>query len=209
MSNKTLRDEERCFRAQAASSGGGDIPVRRVTIFALVSVTFWVLAGGFVYLTNQPENVLTTSWQLSAKTAVQTVMPEQWGFFTRSPREDELLPYRENSKQWSSASAYPHSQAQYFFGWNRVSRAQGIEIGMLFKDVADREWQPCPGDTPVTMCLEGRAADAEWVHVTNQSPEPTLCGRTAISRALPPPWAWANIGQAKQDVSVIYLDATC
>ncbi|MFE4949136.1 SdpA family antimicrobial peptide system protein [Leifsonia sp. NPDC056665] len=185
------------------------LPRRRVTIFALALAAFWVLVGGFVYLTNQPENVLTTSWQLAAKTSVQTVMPEQWGFFTRSPREDELLPYRQNAGQWSSASAYPHSQAQYFFGWNRVSRAQGIEIGMLFTEVAGREWRPCSADSSITTCLEASASDAEWTRVANRSPEPTLCGRTAISRALPPPWAWANIGQAKQDVSVIYLDVAC
>ena len=185
------------------------LPQRRVTIFAAMSVAFWVFVGGFVYLTNQPENVLTTSWQLAAKTSVQAVMPEQWGFFTRSPREDELLPYRQNSGQWSSASSYPHSQAKYIFGWNRVSRAQGIEIGMLFADVADREWHPCSAGSSVAACLEAGAPDAEWTRLANRSPEPTLCGRTAISRALPPPWAWANIGQAKQDVSVIYLDVAC
>lgn len=187
----------------------GAVPVRRVTIFASVFMVFWVLLGGSVYLTNQSENVLTTSWQQSVKAPVQTVMPEQWGFFTRSPREDELLSYRQNSGRWSSASMYPHSQARYLFGWNRVSRAQGIEIGMLFAEVTDREWHPCPASSTVTMCLEEGAAGAEWIDVPNRSPEPTLCGHAAISKALPPPWAWANIGQAKQDASVIYLDVEC
>jgi antimicrobial peptide system SdpA family protein len=189
--------------------GEGTFPIRRVTVFAVVLVTVWTLVGGFVFLTNQSENVLTTSWQKSVKTTVQTVLPEQWGFFTRSPREDEFLPYRYRSGQWAPASAYPHSQIQYFFGWNRISRAQGIEIGVLFSEVADHAWHQCLPDSLVTSCLGGLSAKAEWIRVSNPSPDPTLCGRTAISKALPPPWAWANIGQAKQDVSVIFLDVAC
>jgi len=209
MAKLTLPERELRSDPGAHAGEGGALPIRRVTIFALVLTALWTLVGGFVYLTNQPENVLTTSWQNSVKTNVQTILPEQWGFFTRSPREDELLPYQYRSGQWASASAYPHSKAQYAFGWNRISRAQGIEIGVLYKEVADRAWHECSPGSSVTNCLAGLAAEAEWIPVSNLSPDPTLCGRTAISKSLPPPWAWANIGQAKQDVSVIFVDVAC
>lgn len=191
------------------SAARGPRSLRRVTCFTVALGSMWVLIGGFAYLTNQPENVLTTSWQNSVKAAVQTVLPEQWGFFTRSPREDELLPYLYRSGQWESASAYPHSQATHFFGWNRVSRAQGIEIGVLFAEVADRDWNECRPNSAVENCLDAFTAEGEWVRVANPSPDPTLCGHVGISKALPPPWAWANIGQAKQDVAVLLVDVEC
>ncbi|MFJ8894935.1 SdpA family antimicrobial peptide system protein [Leifsonia sp. NPDC102414] len=209
MAKLSLPDKELGSDSGEHLGEGSVLPNRRVTIFALVLAALWTLVGGFVYLTNQPENVLTTSWQNSVKTTVQTVLPEQWGFFTRSPREDELLPYQYRSGRWASASAYPHSQAQYAFGWNRISRAQGIEIGVLYKELADQSWQQCSPGYLVTDCLVGLTAKAEWIRVSNPSPDPTLCGRVAISKALPPPWAWANIGQAKQDVSVIFVDVAC
>lgn len=208
MASYTSSDRERDPRPDT-STDEGHVPIRRVTYFALVLTALWALAGGFVYLTNQPENVLTTEWQKSVKAGVQTVLPEQWGFFTRSPREDELLPYQYSSNEWASASAYPHSRARYLFGWNRASRAQGIEIGVLYREVADETWHHCPSGSSVTDCLEELSGTAPWVQVSNPSPDPTLCGRTAISKALPPPWAWANIGQAKQDVSVTFTDVAC
>lgn len=185
-------------------------PARRLTIFGFLLVSAWIVGGGFVFLTNQPETVLTNDWQKSVKTTVQTVLPEQWGFFTRSPREDELLPYGQDAEGgWSSLSQYPHSQAQHWFGWDRASRAQGIEIGVLFNEVADKPWHKCGARSPLDGCLKDADSGHGWVTVTNPTPEPTVCGRAAISKALPPPWAFAHIGQAKQEFSVVLLEVQC
>lgn len=196
-------------RLRSSDESGEITNITRLACFAIALVVLWTVAGGFAFLTNQPENVLTTSWQKAVKTSVQTVVPEQWGFFTRSPREDELLPYRWDGAKWTSVSAYPHSQAKYLFGWNRSSRAQGIEIGLLFKEASGQEWRDCDPDKTAVNCLKGLTASAGWLPVTNPSPDPTICGRSALSRALPPPWAWANIGQPKQHVSVVLMDVAC
>lgn len=180
-----------------------------LALFAVALGVAWMALGAFAFLTNQSENVLTTAWQKSVKTSVQTVLPEQWGFFTRSPREDELLPYTYDGVQWVSASVYPHSRATHLFGWDRRSRAQGIEIGMIYGEIPDSDWKACDTGQAAVPCLKAQDPSDPWIPVTNLSPEPTLCGRIAISRALPPPWAWANIGQPTQEFSVILVEATC
>ncbi|WP_255455711.1 SdpA family antimicrobial peptide system protein [Cryobacterium lactosi] len=143
---------------------------------------------------------------------VQTILPEQWGFFTKSPREDMILPYTHSQEAgWASAAMYPHAQAQYAFGWNRVSRAQGVEVGLVYKEVVDGIWTDCTDYGDAIDCLDALSDDskAEVPTVANLSPDPTLCGLSAFSKAPPAPWAYANIGQAKQRISITLVEITC
>ncbi|MEA9984600.1 SdpA family antimicrobial peptide system protein [Subtercola sp. RTI3] len=170
--------------------------------------------SAFVFDTNQPDNVLTSTWQTSIKPVVQTILPEQWGFFTKSPRDDVILPYSySNGLQWSAAGLYPHSRAEFAFGLNRVSRAQGVEVGIIYKAVLDENgtWTDCDEGTSALDCLTTLAAKPgpAWVTVANPSPDPTICGKAALSKAEPIPWAYANIGQADQSISVVLVEVTC
>lgn len=182
-------------------------------LFVILLTGFWVLIGAFVYLTNQDENALTTSWQKALRPAVQTIAPEQWAFFTKSPREESLVPYAYEEKTgWALDALFPHSQPQYVFGLNRVSRAQGLELGILYAEIVDREWTTCDDGSESTLDCLGQVTEgsgASWVKISNPSPAPTICGRGAVARETPVPWAYARIGQTQTEPLVMLIDVSC
>lgn len=180
-------------------------------LFAIAISAIWVAIAAFAFHTNQPDNALTTDWQDDAKSTVQTLLPEQWGFFTRSPREDVLVPYRfAEDGGWSSAALYPHSQAQHAFGWNRVSRAQAVEVGLVYTSIPEAKWIECDMGEELADCLDSAdTATSSWHSSENASPAPTLCGLGAITRSRTAPWAYANIGQQQTSYSIALVNVSC
>ncbi|WP_157887512.1 SdpA family antimicrobial peptide system protein [Frondihabitans sp. PAMC 28766] len=165
-----------------------------------------------VYQVNQPENALTSPWQIAARPVVQTFLPEQWAFFTKSPREEVLTSFSETASHgWQSSSLFPHSRADHAFGWNRVSRAQGVEIGLISAGLKKTDWRKCPASDGSLECV-GRfasSADASREKVENASLRPTLCGPTAIAKIKPDPWAWRVQGLRGEEKSVAFLEVQC
>lgn len=203
------KSEDSAFRSKPRQIGADQA---RLGLFAAAITVVWVAIGAFVYNTNQEENALTVPWQAAIKPSVQAVLPEQWGFFTKSPRDEtiEALLFNADS-QWVDPAIFPHSQAQYTFGWNRISRAHGIEIGAVYSAVTSDAWINCAGGTPLLDCLEKitAAEGAIWEEVVNSALVPQLCGRAAIALIEAAPWAWAQIGQAQGKASVILMDVQC
>jgi antimicrobial peptide system SdpA family protein len=132
--------------------------------------------------------------------------PQGWGFFTRSPREPQVLPFaRDPAETWRFAGLPPHVQVAWAFGLNRRSRAQGVEIGLLLGTLPQKVWKSC--DAEPVVCVT-HAVDA--VKITNESPSPTLCGRVALVRQEPLPWAWAADGADEVMPSeIVLLDVSC
>lgn len=204
--------EEDTSRTEANS--GGQLPVSRsVGLFFLLLVGLWAMFASFVFLTNQEENVLTSPWQRSMRPAIQTIAPEQWGFFTKSPRDESLVPYSyEVTTGWEADALFPHSQPQYLFGLNRVSRAQGLELGLLYAAIADNDWVTCDEYSSRSIdCLAKLTSqrDDSWSEIRNSSPAPTVCGRGALAREFSTPWAYARVGQAGTEPLVILIDVSC
>jgi len=191
-------------------SGAAGAP-RSLGIFALAIAVTWAALGAFAFHTNQPENVLTAEWQVDVKATVQAVLPEQWGFFTRSPREDVLVPYRFHEQGgWTSAALYPHSQVQHIFGWNRISRAQGVEVGLIYTVIPETNWIACETGAGPVDCLESTGDSSNvWQPVENTSPSPTLCGQGSLARSRIAPWAYSNIGQSQTTYSIALVDVLC
>ncbi|WP_343923222.1 SdpA family antimicrobial peptide system protein [Rhodoglobus aureus] len=166
-----------------------------------------------MFLTNQEENVLTSSWQRSVRPIAQTIAPEQWGFFTKSPRDENLVPCAYDATTgWKKDALFPHSQPQYLFGLNRVSRAQGLELGILYTAIVDKNWITCGELSSASLdCLAKLTTDGNesWIRIRNPSPAPTICGQGALAREVPAPWAYARIGQTGTEPLVILIDVSC
>ncbi len=124
---------------------------------------------------------------LSETVETQFWVPEGWAFFTRNPREPRMLIYVEEGDGWQSALMGPHARASNLFGFNRASRAQGVEMGMLFTEVRQGPWQPCTG--PIPECLDSLSPADTLVNI---SPRPTLCGVVGLAQQEPVPWAWSR-----------------
>src|SRR4051812_32531054 len=96
-----------------------------------------------------PPNAITLPFE--SQTQVLRWAPQGWGFFTRNPREPQIVPFLRNG-HWRSANLGPHAQFKYALGLNRRSRAQGVEMGLLLGKLGIAEWTPCEAE--LATCLE-------------------------------------------------------
>jgi antimicrobial peptide system SdpA family protein len=166
----------------------------------------WVVIGIYAVHSRFPTNTLELPLESSLSPVLVAVIPEGWAFFTRSPREDRVMPFvRDLSGRWVYSHAGPHSEPRNAFGLNRASRAQGVELGLLMAQIPATHWGEC-SEQPVA-CLE-HASTA--IPLRNESPSPTLCGAVGIARQEPLPWAWID---ARDEVTMptrtARLDVTC
>lgn len=115
--------------------------------------------------------------------------PQGWGFFTRDPREEDIIVHvRDAAGTWQPAGLGPNSRPRYLLGLDRAARAQGVELGLLMAELPTKAWQPCAREDAGT-CLEALPVAAT---VTNPTPRPSLCGAVGVVLRPPVPWAWAR-----------------
>ncbi|MEU1672996.1 SdpA family antimicrobial peptide system protein [Streptomyces roseifaciens] len=172
----------------------------------LAVVAFWSVAVLYVAQTHVPKNVISLPGQKQTRSTVANVAPQGWAFFTKSPRDVEVMPYRQSTNgTWTSLALTPHSSPRNAFGLDRASRSQGIEISLLLNLAEKKDWKECDGD--LADCLtDARPARK----VDNPSPEPTVCNRVALVQEKPVPWAWRDlVDERATPERFLTLDITC
>jgi antimicrobial peptide system SdpA family protein len=131
--------------------------------------------------------------------------PEGWAFFTRDPREARMFVFARDGGGWRSALLAPHGQPHNLMGWNRKSRAQGVEAALLVDGTSREAWRPCEGR--LDACLD---ALGPGMATRNRSPRPTLCGTVAVVYRPPVPWAWLPQRDRVQMPSrILPLEVSC
>ncbi len=175
---------------------------RSVAALAVV----WGVVALYVAQVHVPRNVLTLPGQSQVKYTVANFAPQGWAFFTKSPRDPDVLPYGQNPNgTWTSLNLAPHANPHNAFGLDRRSRSQGIEIALLLDRATDKDWKDCEDD------LNGCLADARPVRkVANPSPEATLCGTVALVQEKPVPYGWRDLTDDRlMPERFIVLDVSC
>ncbi|MFH9075588.1 SdpA family antimicrobial peptide system protein [Streptomyces alboflavus] len=153
--------------------------------------TAWGVVILYVAQAALPENVLTLPWQEPTTRPVASTAPQGWAFFTKSPRDAELTPYRLDGGKWGSVRLTPHSKPSNAFGLDRASRSQGIEAALLVSVAGKKvRWRNCTKERTAEDCL---ASTPNSGKVTNPSPAPSLCGTAALVQMKPTPWAWRDL----------------
>ncbi|MFJ8931964.1 SdpA family antimicrobial peptide system protein [Streptomyces sp. NPDC102364] len=175
---------------------------RRWVVLAAVA---WLVPVLYVAQIHLPGNVLTFPGQTAMAPAVNRLAPQGWSFFTKSPRESELQPFVLRDSVWQDRLLAPHGAPHNAFGVNRRSRSQGIEMALLLSKARSLRWTAC--DRDLEACL---ARATRHGHVTNRTPEPTLCGTVALVEQKPVPFAWRHLlpGTHTPDRLTV-LDVTC
>jgi antimicrobial peptide system SdpA family protein len=177
---------------------------RRLGLLVLALGAFWAVLFTYAVHGSMPFNPL----RLPFENKLQTMrwIPEGWKFFTRDPREEDLLYFVVGtSGVWVSAHRGPHSRPSNALGLNRVSRAQSVEAGLLYSKIPKTLWAQCNGH-PV-KCLESSPVGKA---LKNISPRPTLCGTIGLVMQKPVPWAWSHSRDAMNMPSrVIRLEVSC
>jgi len=188
----------------AIEPSGPAAPPERLGAIVVALVAFGVLLAGYVVHAQIPTNAVQLPYEQSLSTSFRLVLPQGWAFFTRSPREPDVVPYRHADGRWQPALRTPNAEPRNLFGLSRRARSQGVEIGLLAGELRGADWRPC-ADAP-TDCLD--LAPSVIVH--NASLLPTLCGEVGLVSQQPLPWAWS--GAREQTImpsTVARLEISC
>lgn len=114
------------------------------------------------------------------------MMPQGWGFFSKSPRDETLFVYEIAN---STEIHWPHNQASNLFGLKRTGRSQGVELGMVTAALDENDWIQC--EQGLKNCSIKKLKN-ESIQVQNPTPEPLVCGEYILEQRSPIPWAWVN-----------------
>jgi antimicrobial peptide system SdpA family protein len=177
----------------------------RLGRLALILAAVGLVVCIYAVHAQMPTNAVSLPYEQSLRRPMQQLLPEGWAFFTRSPREPDLVPFtRDGEGRWSRALRAPHAEPHNVFGLDRRSRAQGVEMGLLTGGLTANDWRDCRG--AIGECLE----QAPAVRIANLALAPTLCGDGGLASQPPVPWAWSrSADETTMPSRTVRLEVSC
>lgn len=174
-------------------------------LYPLICIVFGSILFSSVYV-QLPTTPLTSNVDTAEKDYWTRLYPQGWQFFTKNTSDPEVTIYKVNGKNLENISRFPNSRVDNWFGFKRLQRSQGTEVGTLSLQV--NSWRDC-NETPEEDCLIVSIADKPQV-VKNKSNNPTICGDAIILLTKPVPWGFREdyIGWRLDD-SAVHLDIKC
>ena len=165
---------------------------RTLTRCAWLALLHFALVGGFVvsaalaampfHTVNLPQHVQGFVLQLA---------PEGWGFFTKSPRDPEIHVAQLSHGRLRSLNIASSFSAEFAFGFNRLGRAQGIEVDTLLLQLNNPSlWHECT--RALESCLRNLKPQTK---LENAARRPTLCGDMVFAESRPVPWAYSRLAR--------------
>lgn len=177
--------------------------VAKVTgvIFSAITICFFAL--NCLALIAPPT---TISWSARRRTTALSLVPEGWAFFTRSAREETVIPLHPDKGNFRPL-IFPNAGLKSSLGFSREARIIGLELGSIVSGIPTSAWDEGR--------LSTRKLDYERLRPTplireNRAKHPRLCGSVLLERRSPPPFAWSSI-RSTLDIptSRILLEITC
>lgn len=168
-----------------------------ITLFILLSIFVLSIIAA---LPPNPINIKS-----DYKLVISQIMPQGWGFFSKSPRDEYLDVYSldgEKSVKW------PNMRVSNLFGISREGRAQGTEIGMFLQEIQGSEFKEC-SKYYIKYCIK-EIEDVKPIEIINKTPEPTLCGVHIITIKEPMPWSWSSsIERNYKTMKMVKVELKC
>ena len=180
------------------------LPHRYPKTAALATIAFaWACLFGYVFVHSLPYNPIGSLYP--DRVGIRAFIPEGWAFFTKNPREEQFMAYTVQAGEWQPALSMPVARPRNVFGLNRAARAQGVELGLLLKQIPESAWSPC--SEPNAACLRVASLEAP---VVNAAAAQTLCGEIGVVFREPVPWAWRRkVSSDEMPASVAKIQVQC
>ncbi|MFC0187225.1 SdpA family antimicrobial peptide system protein [Fictibacillus aquaticus] len=172
-----------------------------------VMFTFLVFSAiwGFIFSSSVAASLGTTPLGMSkdSKILYSSLLPQGWGFFSKSPR-DTLLGMHEANEE-SLKVLFPTMRFENALGLYRKGRSQGVEMGGLSMHIKKEDWTKCDGKS-----LEECEASANEITIENKTPEPLLCGEYYFTQEEIVPWSYYKYSDSGSEVKeVVRADIKC
>jgi antimicrobial peptide system SdpA family protein len=131
-----------------------------------------------------PYNSMGTVLYGKSKLLFRSLLPEGFAFFTRDPREFQIVLYTKDKIEVDLHNGSP----KFWFGLKRYPRAFNVELGQIFPVIAKKDWYNCQsGDM---QCLNDDLLPLYVIK--SEFPAPLILGDYYVRISDPIPWAWAN-----------------
>ena len=109
--------------------------------YPIVLCIFWLIALSYIFKSSVP---VISDMSFEEKASLFSFVPQGWGFFTRDPREDELVLY-EMKNDTIERFTKTNSSMSSFFGVSRKNRLINVESNMLLPEIKDSLWKSMKG----------------------------------------------------------------
>lgn len=165
--------------------------MKTLRILFLFIYSAWGILGLVILLNSMPFNPMSLK-NVDNELMIKTFLPEGWGFFTRSPKENDLVILQKKDGLWQKNIYSPIARPSNFFGISRLPRAQSTEMAMLIHQIPENEWRHCNDETQ--LCLQDTSVAV--LSLKNEVPFPVLKDTVCFISKPPVPWAWHDITTA-------------
>ncbi len=147
------------------------ISVIALGIYFVASIFF----SSISYNVNTPNHTFKMLFNLS--------VPEGWGFFTRSPREDIVDLYTINNGELKKV-LHENGDMSNFFGSSRKSRKIGMETSIILSRIQDSLWhkQSDLEHIKIPEVVDDKIDNENLFYLTN--------GDFVLIKRKTTPWAW-------------------
>ena len=110
-------------------------------VFPLLVLLFWIISLSYVFKSALP---VPSNESFFKKTVFFNFLPQGWGFFTRDPREDEVILYQiieDTAIQYTQTN----NSRDNWYGFSRRNRLKLIEAGVIVSQIKDSLWMKMKG----------------------------------------------------------------
>ncbi|MEH7109305.1 SdpA family antimicrobial peptide system protein [Bacillus sp. JJ1764] len=173
---------------------------KAISVFIVFS-TIW----GFIFSSSVVASLGTTPIPLSkdSKIVFASMLPQGWGFFSKSPRDMLLGIHTANEK--SLKVLFPTMRFENLLGLYRKGRSQGVEMGALSVKISKEDWVKCDGND-----LKSCEKSAKKINIENKTPSPLLCGEYYFTHEEIIPWSYYKYSLAGTEVKqIVKADIQC
>ncbi len=145
-------------------------------------MVFWLIIVLYIALAAIPFNPL--SLPTSKSVHIISLVPEGWGFFTRNPKETNVILYKKNGDKWKIWTK-SNGDPSFLFGLSRKNRKIVSETISILGKLPDSSW------------IQNREGKINFnipkvVSVKNDTPNQLLSGKFIIVKQDPIPWSWSK-----------------
>src|SRR5690625_1300437 len=122
-------------------------PVRARASRGVCLVAALILTAIAVYdvKAHVPANVFALPGSDETASIANSLAPQGWGFFTRSAREEAMRVYPVHDGALGDNLQPANAEPGNVFGFDRGSRSQGTETGLLNGAIPAEAWVACEG----------------------------------------------------------------
>lgn len=152
-------------------------------LYPLLLCLFWLLILWQVFKASLP---IPSGSSFAVKQSFFSVLPQGWGFFTRDPREEQVLFYRLDTNGKAQLFTKTNSDKSFFFGASRRNRTASIEAGALLAAIQKTAWIPKAGGD--TLLFD---ADSQTDTLHNAFKPSSIVGNFILVKQQRTPFAWA------------------